>query len=429
MTARPTPGDALGQASANGWPPVQRQQGATTADRCTFVDDTIRFFDAASGFYTTKAEVREAPGHGAVPSPDASMREIAGILPRWRTAYEGARQLITGHLGNDPQLTTRLQMSYQRALEALHRIARNGPRVNVILVAAPGRDDDQFIRNATAYARTYFTRPTSGDTVVVVEGVTSLDELLSAVESAQPERMVRRIDIFAHGTIEPSNQLKLAGRWHSAEQFENALAARGLTSEYLQSISRFDTQSTVEFHGCRLGGGQGERFLGAAGRALGGAHQEEVIGYRERWFPRRNQLNWRGHPVTNTGRDIYDADALPIRTGSGSEQQRAANQRRFIGDFEADAIRLFDSVVSGSLEVKPFLTPQEQAAGDLPRDRKIEVMRAMYDSNGAWLLGFLNPAHRVPDMDPAQALRRDDYTFTRERDAWNDRTLRVRVGP
>jgi hypothetical protein len=154
-----------------------------------------------------------------------------------------------------------------------------------------------------------------------------------------------------------------------------------------------------------------------------------VVGYRERFFPRRYQLNWRGDPVKDTGQDIYGSDALPIRKGRGPERQRLANQRVFISQFEADAIRLFDNVVRGSLEVQSFLSPQEQSASDLSRDRKIEVMRLMYDPNGAWLLGFLNPAHNVPDMDPARALPRDDYTFTRERDAWNERILQVRVGP
>ncbi len=408
---------------------IQRQQTTTTEHRA-FVEELIIFFEEASGFYAEKERLRTGiPDLLPPPSPEATLREIARILPAWKRAYDGGRQIIAGSLSNDAGLATRLQAGYQRALEAIHRTARAAPRVNIILVAAPGRDDDEFLRNASAYARTYFTQPPRGDTIAVIEGVASLQELFAAVESAQPERMVRRVDIFAHGTIEPSNQLKLAGRWHSAEQLEAALAARQLTSEYLQSMSRFDANSAIEFHGCRLGGGEGERFLGAAGRALAGAHGQEMVGYRERWFPRRYQLNWRGHPVANTAQDIYGDNPLPMRKGRASTRLRVADGRRFIRDFEARAVRLFDNVVNGSLEAQVFMSPQERAAGQLTRERKVQIMRAMYDTNGAWLLGFLHPGRKVPDIDPAQALPRKDYTFTREHDAWQHRTLRLRVNP
>ncbi|MBB5802340.1 hypothetical protein F4560_002108 [Saccharothrix ecbatanensis] len=46
-------------------------------------------------------------------------------------------------------------------------------------------------------------------------------------------------------------------------------------------------------------------------------------------------------------------------------------------------MRLFDSVVAGSAEVRSFVTPQEIAAGSLSQARKIEVMRAMCDASQA----------------------------------------------
>jgi hypothetical protein len=291
------------------------QRDPPPQDRRIIVDETVAFFEGAARFYTAKAETLAVNARlgRPPPTPEATLAEIARVLPGWKVAYDSARQTVTDHLGNDPALGSRLGSSYEAALAALRRPARDAPRVNVIIVAAPGRDDDEFLRNAADYARTYFATPPSGDTVTVVERVASLDELFAAVESAQPERMVRRIDIFAHGTINPSNQLKLAGRWHSAAQIETALDARRLTSNLLQSTSRVDDRSTIEFHGCRLGGGEGEQFLGAAGRALGGAHGQQVVGYRERWFPRRFRVNWRGHQVVDTARDVYGDQALPIR--------------------------------------------------------------------------------------------------------------------
>ena len=402
----------------------------TDAVRREFVEDLARFFDTAATFYGAKGQAQEAaPALGLpVPPAEATLREIGNVLPRWKTAYDNGKQIIDSSLG-DAGLMNRLRGSYEGALQALHRLGRNAPRVNVVLVAAPGRDDDQFIANAAAYARTYFGRPAiAGDTVVVVEGIDTLERMLSTIESAQPERMVRRVDIFAHGTIEPSNQLKLAGRWHTAAQLEAALAARRLTSEYLQSATRFDAGSTLEFHGCRLGAGGGEEFLRAAGRAVGGDRGQEAVGYIQRWFPRRCQVNWRGRNVTDTAADVYGDRALPIRAGRGSERQRTLNRDRFIADFERHAVHLFDEVVAGSAELRSFATPQEVAAGQFARARKIEIMRAMYDANGAWLLGFLHPAHQVPDLDPTRAVGRNDYTFTREHAAWNDRTLRLPVG-
>lgn len=398
-------------------------------DQRAFVEELIVFFEGAASFYRAKGEVRAVPVVGPPAAPDATLAEIGRVMGAWKPAYDNGRRIIGDSLSGDAGLSERLRAAYERALEALHRLAVHGPRVNVVLVAAPGRDDDQFIQNATAYARTYFGRPASpGDTVVVVEGIGSLEGLLSAVEGAQPERMVRRVDVFAHGTIEPSNQLKLAGRWHSAQQLEAALAARRLTSEHVQSATRFDGLSTLEFHGCRLGAGEGERFLRAAGQAVGGDRGQQAVGYRQRWFPRRYQVNWRGTPVTDTARDVFGDTAIPMR-GRGSERQKVAMRDRFVRDFEGNAVRWFDGVVAGSAELRSFATAQEVAAGTFSRARKIEIMRAMYDANGAWLFGFLHPAHRVPDLDPARAVPRDDYTFTREQAAWESQTLRVRVGP
>jgi hypothetical protein len=407
---------------------VQRLDG--DAEKRQAVEALIRFFDSAGQHYDEVARVRRVPSPPRTPVPGADLREVADVMVRWRRTYDEWQRTVAG-LANSQALGRRLADSYARALTGLRQLASRAPRVNVVIVAAPGRDDDQFIANAAAYARTYYGRPARPDDVVVVrEGVDSLEALLGAVEDAAPERFVGRVDIFAHGTIQPSNQLKLAGRWHTADQIEGVMNARALTSAAIQSATRFDAQSTIEFHGCRLGGGEGERFLGAAGRALGGERGQETAGYDQRWFPRRYQVDWRGHHVVTTDADIYGPSALPIRRGSGRQARREADQRVFVQQFERHAIRLFDTVVSGSRELESFLPPDQRLVGTrLPAARKVEVMRQMYDANGAWLLGFMHPASRVPDLDPAGAAARNDYTFTREREAWDSHVLRVRTGP
>ena len=140
-------------------------------------------------------------------------------------------------------------------------------------------------------------------------------------------------------------------------------------------------------------------------------------------------MDWRGHGVGNTGTDVYGPDALPMRFTRGGQRQRTANAERFVRDFERDAVRIFDGVVAGSAELRSFATAAEVSAGTFSRDRKVEIMRAMYDANGAWLLGFLHPAHQVPDVDPVAAVASPDYTFTREQEAWDHQTLRIRTGP
>jgi hypothetical protein len=413
-------------------PAIQRDP-ASEADYRSYIETLVSFFNGAASAYAAREHLMIVDRSVGLPTPppEATLQQIAQILPRWTTAYDNGQQVIRTSLHNEAGLANRLRSSYESALSSLHKLARHAPRVNVVLIAAPGGDDDRFIAHAAAYARTYYGQPASpGDTVVVIEGVSTLDGLLGGIETANPERMIRRVDIFAHGTINPSNQLKLAGRWHTTGQLQDALGARQLTSQYLQSATRFDATSTVEFHGCRLGGGEGEEFLRAAGQAMGGGRAQEVVGYRQRLFPQRIQLEWRGNPVVSTTRDIYGSDALPISAGRGSSAQRQANRDRFIRDFEAHAIRVFDGAVAGSTELRTFATARELAAGVFSRERKIEIMRAMYDADGAWQLAFLHPAH-APDanVDPARAVQSSDYTYTRERDAWENQTLRIRVGP
>ena len=164
-------------------------------------------------------------------------------------------------------------------------------------------------------------------------------------------------------------------------------------------------------------------------QAVGGEHGQEVTGYEQRWFPRNYTITWRysgpgpdyNEPVTSAADDIYGPDALPDRNDHPEDHDP------FIRRFEKHAIKLFDTVVAGSLEVDKYLTAEERDGGEVTRERKIEIMKAMYDENQAWLLGFLHPKSNPPQTYPLRAVGEKKFTFTRETEAWENRVLRVRV--
>ena len=367
-------------------------------------------------------------------SPEGLLLEISRILTEWQRVYDGARGFITDHLAGDVTLAEQLRSSYQAAIEALHRSVRDlTPRVNINLIAEPPAPGDDFITNATAYANSYFARPQQGDDVVqTIEGIASPAALLDNVERIRPERLIRRVDIFAHGTIDPSNQIRFGPTWHTIADIEAAANNRQYESRYIQSAARFDDRSIMEIHACRLGGGTGQRFLEGMGRALGGEHGQSVTGYTDRWYPYRFEIFWtynaggvqvHNERVVNTQNDIYGPNALPDRFG------QPGDHNGFINRFENYAVQTFDDVVAGSIEAQSFLNAAEQAGGPVTRARKIEIMRAMYDQNEAWLLGFLHPAAGVAPGDARAAEASADYTFTSENADWQARVLTVNVNP
>jgi len=367
-------------------------------------------------------------------SPEALLREISRMLRIWRRVYEGARGIIQSHLGGAAALSERLRDAYLSAIEAMHRSVRDRtPRVSINLVAAPPAAGDSFIRNATDYARAYFMRPVQPDDLVVMrENVGSPGDLLDIVEGIHPERMIRRIDIFAHGTIQPSNQIRFGASWNTVADIEAAAAGRRFTSAAIQSIGRFDDRSAMELHACRLGAGTGQRFLEGMGRAVGGEHGQAVSAYRQRWYPRRFEISWTWAqpgaapldvPVINTQNDIYGPNAIPDRNG------QPGDHNAFVTRFENYAVQVFDDVVAGSLEVRPFLSAAERAGGAVTRARKIEIMRAMYDQHSAWLLGFLHPAAGAAPNEPRAAAATAAHTFTSEAADWQAQVLTVRVNP
>ncbi|MDY6855081.1 MAG: DUF4157 domain-containing protein [Thermodesulfobacteriota bacterium] len=367
-------------------------------------------------------------------SPEGLLLEISRILTEWQRVYDGARGFITDHLAGDATLSDQLRSSYQTAIEAIHRSVRDlTPRVNINLIAEPPAPGDDFITNATAYANSYFSRPQQeGDVVQTIERIASPTALFDTVERVRPERLIRRVDIFAHGTIDPSNQIRFGPTWHTVANIETAADNRQYESRYIQSTARFDDRSIIEIHACRLGGGTGQRFLEGTGRALGGEHGQSVIGYTERWYPYRFEIFWthnaggvqiHNEKVVNTQNDIYGPNALPDRFG------QPGDHNGFINRFENYAVQAFDDVVVGSVEVHSFLNDAERAGDPVTRARKIEIMRAMYDQNEAWLLGFLHPAAGVAPGEARAGEASADYTFTSENADWQARVLTVNVNP
>lgn len=392
--------------------------------------------EGVEGRITLFAAAREAESlaavHAGAETPEGTLQEISRILGEWQKTYDWARQTITTHLAGDEGLSERLRENYLGAIEALHRsVKQDLPRVSINLIAGGGNqaDEQDFLTNAAAYARSYYSSPPEGDVVVTLENIETLDELFGGVEGTHLERLIRRVDIFAHGTIQPTNQIKFGSNWYSAEEIEAAATARSYESSYIQSIGRYDENSRMELHGCRLGGGTGEAFLTGMGQAVGGQHGQEVTGYKQRLFPRNYQIFWtypRRRPkynerVTSTEDDIYGPDALPDRNGHPEDHAD------WIKRFERHAVKLFDAAVAGSLEVEKYLIEEERGGGEVTRDRKIEIMKAMYDENKAWLLGFLHPKSRPPQTYPLRAVGKKKFTFTRETEAWENRVLRVRI--
>ena len=393
---------------------------AGEGDYRSFVEEVIRLFETSVEFYSlTPSPLGSRAGGGAA----ETLQQIGRILASWRTTYNNAHRIIADNLSGDADLGERLRHSYQAAVETLHRSTGDRPRVNVILIAAPPEAEDEFIASATDYASSYFMNPRGGDIVVVRENIASPSDLFDQVEAVHSERMIRRIDIFAHGTIDPTNQIRFGADWYTTQQIQDEANSRQYQSSYIQSVSRFDRSSLIEVHACRLGGGRGEEFLTGLGRSIGGTHGQEVVGYQQRWVPRRFEVTWRGIQVRNTQNDIYGPNALPDR----NRQPRDHN--RFIQAFEARAVRTFDGVAAGSMEVQRYLNDAERAGGEVTHQRKIEIMRAMYDENECWLIGYMYAGARPALQDPAAGVRSRRYTFTREEGDWSHRTLSVTIEP
>ena len=449
------------QQSRSSTEAIHREAAATTSatparrDYEEFVDEAIRFLDAARDNYRTVAQIAQvqaaagaggaqqppAAGQQAAPqqeapspqapaqqapaqqapaaappaapglSPDRLHRVLEGLLQ----TYEGAKGLIDQHLAGDQTRAARLRMAYLDAASAARAAATNTGRVNIVIVAAPKEANDHFITNATTYARLYFSRVAPGDTNVQATQIDTPDALFDLIETTEPDRMIRRIDIFCHGTIEPTHQIKFGATWFRIEQIETVAAARATRGRTLQNQTRFDGSTTIELHACRLGAPEGDPgqtgmavthgqdFLRGFGGAVGGQRGQETVGYVQRWVPRRFEI-----PGVNSTSDV------------GTTGRRAR-------EFDRIAVETFDSVMVGSVELDSQLTDAERQGAAISRERKVEIMRNLFDAaGGAWLIGHQYSTATPQTADPVRDRPGARDTFTNEQN-WSHLVLRVQT--
>lgn len=379
-----------------------------------FVQEAVRSIDRAAVLQSLRQ-----PGS----SDEQTFEQIRSVLEVIRSTYDNAQEIISLHLSDRRELIEQLQSSYQQAVEIIYQAAGERPRVNIVLIAAMEEDtsseDDSivdFLENAQGYANTYLSEPASeGDNAVIVENISTLSSMLDAIESTQSERMVRRIDIFAHGRNVPENGIKFGSQWYSIDRIESEIQSRASQSGFIQNTARFDSNSIIEIHSCNLGEGlgshggiaHGEQFLTTIGRAIGGIRDQQVIGYQEFFNPQRFLFNLPGGgTLSNTGE----------LEGSVEEE------------FNHYALNLFNSIEQ-SIEIRRYLTDEDEIElyednqlSTLSTGRKIDIMRQMYNPNEF----DSEPGWRFAYMYPARSDAPSTRTFTGT-SGWEDRLTTVRV--
>ncbi len=395
--------DGAGSAggAAAGPAPAGRVPSPAAADRTP-----------APGRSGTAAPVATAGAPGA---PGAFTEDrLVAALEKLRQTYEGAQALVEAHLPTDDDRVRKLRHAYVAAAAGARAAATGMARANLVIIAAPKDNKDWFITNATAYARLYYGKGIHGEVVSLIRDVATVEELLDQVEKAEPNRLIGRIDIFCHGTIEPAHQMKLGKSWHRVGDFEAAAAARAGSSRTLATQSRFDGSSVIELHACRLGAPlgdpgktgepqtQGTDFLAGFGKALGGEQGQSVTGYRQRWVPRVFRF-----------------------PGIRSPKQLAGRQRKSFDDL---AVRTYDAVMAGSAEVQTLLTDAERQGGTLTRDRKVDIMEKLYEAGNGWIIGHQYSTKEPQSTDPVRDVAGKRDTFSNEKD-WQSLVLTVKVPP
>ncbi len=415
---------------------IQRDENTTEGSEL-YIDEMVRYFRRlAASFRTNFRMYRQRWGDDV-----SILRHIAQTLEEWDELYRTALGRIDETPPHAAVARTQLRDGYQAACEALHLVSNNSHRVNIVVIARPRRENDQFLQNARGYANMYYARPViAEDSVVMIEDIANLEELLSRIDMIQPNRMIRRIDIFAHGSaLTNTNRIIFGDEEYHPEQIQNAVDSRQFNSSSIQNISRFDTDSTIELHSCRLGHSEGEgldhgeEFAHIFGQSIGGLHGQEIRSYREyynpdvfQWFPGRDReagptgiverFDWipDNIRITNTSRDIYGPQSLPVR------YHRTSEQARFQDVFRQMAIAYFNNLAIGSEELQRFL-PNDEAAqrGDISDDRKLEIMRQFYDAGQGWRFAFMYPSHY--QSGPINA------TFTNETSDWAQRVRTTRI--
>lgn len=435
-----------------------RKEGETTAapakaDYEMFVDEAVRYLTSAADYYHSMAQAAKAAGVTPPRSPDPATpaeapaatqpkqakqpeqpagkadrtappgrpptqpglddARLTAALKKLTQTYDSSRTILEQQLAGDANRTDRLRRAYVDAAGAARAAAAGTARANLVVIAAPKAHKDLFIVNATTYARQYYAAPRGGEVVTTIKDVDSVDALLDAIEGADPNRMIGRIDVFCHGTIEPVHQLKLGRTWHPVKDFETAAQARAGRAATLSTHARFDAGSVIELHACRLGAPlsdigrttetptTGTDFLTGIGRSLGGEQGESVTGYQQRWVPRRFQFPG-------------------LRKVSGLKPaQRTA--------FDRIAVQTYDAVMAGSTEIRNLLTDDEVRTGTVSRARKVAIMERLYDdAGGAWVIGHQYAGTDPQSTDPVKDVKGKRDTFTNEAD-WQSLTLTVTI--
>jgi hypothetical protein len=423
----------------------QKAQQPGASDMGEFVDEAATYLESAASHYRTMAASRRldqaraaqqppAPAPAAAPKKGAAQQPaqkptgkdaaatapvtglsaggLATALKKLEGVYEGGRTTLEQNLPDDAARAARLRTAYVAAASGARAAAVDQTRVNLVIIAAPKEKRDGFIANATTYARIYYGKGQHGETVQTITDVDSVPQLFTEIQNAQPDRLIGRVDIFGHGTIEPTHQLKLGKAWHRVGDFSQEAQARAGDAKTLATQSRFDGSTVIELHACRLGaddskpGRSGEAvthgtdFAKGFGEAIGGDQGQAIIAYKEWWVPRMFSLGIRS-PRQLTGR------------------MRAR--------FEKESVAIWDAAMAGGTEARALMTEAERAAGTVTRDRKIAIMEKLYDdAGGAWLIGHQYNSGTPMSRNPVQDVKARRDTFSNEAD-WQSLTLTVKA--
>lgn len=385
-----------------------------------------------------KRTARQLPRTWPTTRPRSQRARVARKLRMLQVAlrsYSMALQIIRSKLQNNEQLRNRLRASYRNLVRTIYRTIRLKKRVNIVLVATGFTNNDPLVRQTTAYARAYY-----GHNSVIHTDVYSLKNLLDLIETTHPEQMISRIDIFCHGLgglIWFGNEMYHLG--HVTMEIQN----RAYHGKAIQREERFDRRSVIELHACYTGstpiptqqGRNRNDFLTAVGEAIGGRQGQTIVGYKH-WYKileyvRSWSYRGRKHPYQNLARDLYGPNALPFRVMS--DRKKALRMRGFLIErFRKYAIRLFDSVVKHSFEVQRFLTANERRTGKVTPQRKVAIMRTMYDASRGlgWLLALqYSGDRRIRKKNPIEAIKQRRIIFTGERKQWRTSTVRIPIEP
>ncbi|HET8927446.1 MAG TPA: hypothetical protein VFN24_06400 [Microbacterium sp.] len=423
LLAQVAPGGAGAGTQASGKDP-----GAT-------VDAAVRALDAEA--VRLRAVAARAAGGDAAAKPPAGTAEgapqttpgaanggltaekLAETLGDLEKTYESARTVLESDLPGDDARRDRLRTAYVAAGTAARAAAPSIPRVNLVIIADPGSKEEEavgFIANATTYASIYYGTGQSGEVVETITRVSTVGALFDAIEGTRRDRLIGRIDIFAHGTIDPTHQMKLADSWHRVGAFEQEAKRRAGKAATLATRSRVDASTVIELHACRLGAPRGSTdtaqqpattgsdFLTGFGTAVGGERGQTVTGYAQRWVPKVYQLtDLKGNPA-----------AMPK---PGDPRRRA---------FEKIALDVWKKAMAGGAEARALMTPQERTAGTVTDARAIEIMAAQYEQRGGWYIGFQYAMPKPTSSNrPEQDVRTAERTFTAENADWQSRLLTV----